>query len=332
MSKLISSQTSGLSRRQFATLAGAAALTATSGAGVPTPAAAAGAPLKTQAPGFQRRTVGDTEITALLDGYIDVPAGFWKGIDAKGIETSAKAAFLSNNGTIRIGVTSYVINTGTNTVLIDSGAAGAFGPTSKNFLDSLAAAGIAPQSIDTIIATHLHPDHILALVNDGKAVFANAALVLSSADLNFWTNDANAAKAPDFAKPWFGGAKTVAGAYKDRLKTVSGTADIVPGVSVFPLPGHTPGQMGVQVTSKNEEFLMIADAIGVASVQFAHPDAGLVFDVDSEAGRKTRKAILDRAATDRPLISASHLPFPTFGHVLRQGNAYAWQPAEWQFI
>ena len=71
----------------------------------------------------------------------------------------------------------------------------------------LAAAGIAPQSIDTIIATHLHPDHILALVNDGKAVFANAALVLSSADLNFWTNDANAAKAPDFAKPWFGGAK-----------------------------------------------------------------------------------------------------------------------------
>lgn len=323
-------ETSDLSRRRLFSLAGATAAAAAFGTSFAPRASAAPSP-KAQAPGFQRRTVGEVEVTALLDGYIDVPAGYWKGIDRSSIEAAAKAAFLSKDGTIRIGVTSYVISTGKNTILVDSGAAGSFGPTSKNFLQSLAASGFKPEDIDTVIATHWHPDHVGALINDGSAVIPNASLVVSNTELQYWTTDANAANAPDFSKPWFGIAKSVKSAYNGRLKTVDGNADIVPGISVFPLPGHTPGQMGVQVRSNSEELLIIADSIGIASVQFAHPEAGLAFDVDSAAGQKTRKRILDRAATDKALISASHLPFPTFGHVVRSGNAYAWQPAEWQF-
>lgn len=319
-----------LSRRGV--LAGATTLGAAAVTGGIQPVAAKQAKSQKQAAGIYRRRVGSFEITALLDGYIDVAHEFWKGIERPALERAATQSFLPADGKIRIGVTSYHINTGSRSILIDSGSADLFGPTAGRFAESLAAAEIEPQAIDVIALTHMHPDHIGALVTpQGQAVFPNATIFVCGADHSFWTSSSSQGAAPDFAKPWFDSARRVANAYRGRLELFSGAPEIVPGVTAVPLVGHTPGHTGYRIASDKDQLLLWGDMCGVASVQFAHPDAGLVFDVDGDTGRATRRRTLDMAASDRLLVAAAHLPFPSFGHVARAGSAYAWVPEEWQF-
>lgn len=288
-------------RQMFGTAAAAAAAVSVPGM------ASAAAPLATgQAPGFYRRKVGDAQITALLDGYIDVAHGFWTGIEQATVEDLAAAAGLPDNGSIRIGVTSYLINQGDRLVLVDTGSADLFGPTAGKFLSALAAAGHTPEQVDDILVTHMHPDHIGALLENG-------------------------AKAPDFARSWFDAAISVRKAYDGRINLFSKEAAVLPGITAVPLYGHTPGHCGFRLSSGSEDLLIWGDACGVASVQFAHPEAGLAFDVDGAAGKKTRAGLLDMAAGDGLLVASAHLPFPTFGRVLRSREAYAWQPDEYRF-
>ena len=105
----------------------------------------------------------------------------------------------------------------------------------------------------------------------------------------------------------------------------------MPGIAVEPLPGHTPGHVGFRLHSKGEELLVWGDACGIASVQFAEPGAGLVFDVDGEQAVRTRRRLLAAAADDQTLVASTHLPFPTFGRVERFGTAYRWQPDEYRY-
>jgi glyoxylase-like metal-dependent hydrolase (beta-lactamase superfamily II) len=284
-----------------------------------------------QVAGVYRRKLGAFEITALLDGYLDLDIGLWTGVDEQTVRSAIADAFLADPATIRIGITSYLVNTGDRLILVDSGSADMFGPTAGRFLESLAAAGIAPGAIDTILVTHMHPDHIAALLDKGAATFPNAGVHVDGTELDYWTSDANRAAAPDAVRPWFDAAIAVKAAYGDRLQTIAG-GGLPASVTAEPLPGHTPGHTGFRFESEGDEILIWGDACGVAAVQFRHPQAGLVFDVDGATGQKTRSRLLDMAATDRVLVAAAHLPFPTFGHVARAGDAYAWVPEERQFL
>ncbi|WP_261394763.1 MBL fold metallo-hydrolase [Phaeobacter italicus] len=313
-------------RQMFGTAAAAAAAVSVPGM------ASAAAPLATgQAPGFYRRKVADAQITALLDGYIDVAHGFWTGIEQATVEDLAAAAGLPDNGSIRIGVTSYLINQGDRLVLVDTGSADLFGPTAGKFLSALAAAGHTPEQVDDILVTHMHPDHIGALLENGAAVFPNAQIHVAGLEFDYWTSTSEQSKAPDFARSWFDAAISVRKAYDGRINLFSKEAAVLPGITAVPLYGHTPGHSGFRLSSGNEDLLIWGDACGVASVQFAHPEAGLAFDVDGAAGKKTRAGLLDMAAGDGLLVASAHLPFPTFGRVLRSGEAYAWQPDEYRF-
>ena len=78
-------------------------------------------------------------------------------------------------------------------------------------------------------------------------------------------------------------------------------------------------------------LLVWGDGCGVAAVQFAHPEAGLVFDVDGKAGKATRAKLLDMAAGEQLLVASAHLPFPSFGRVERRGAAYRWVPDEYRY-
>lgn len=284
----------------------------------------------TQAPGYYRRKVGEAEVTALLDGYIDVAHEFWVGIERSTVEDLSAAAGLPATGAIRIGVTSYLINQGDRLTLVDTGSADLFGPTAGKFLNALAAAGHTPAQVDTILITHMHPDHIGALLMDSAAAFPNAEMYICGLDFDYWTADAEQAKAPDFAKPWYDAAKGVKAAYDGRIKLFTGGPELVPGITAVPLIGHTPGHTGYRLSSAGEDLLIWGDACGVASVQFQHPEAGLVFDVDGTTGRATRARLLDMAAGEGVLVASAHLPFPTFGRVVRSGSAYAWQPDEYR--
>ena len=105
----------------------------------------------------------------------------------------------------------------------------------------------------------------------------------------------------------------------------------MPGVTTFDTAGHTPGHMSVHISSGSEEMLLTGDVVFDSEVSFLHPEWPFGFDIDAPTGTKARMAFLDRAAADKTLVGSYHLPFPGFGHVVREGSAYRWLPADWQW-
>ena len=96
-------------------------------------------------------------------------------------------------------------------------------------------------------------------------------------------------------------------------------------------PGHTPGHLSVVVESNGQQLIALGDAMSHAQASFARPEWYNGFDMDGEQTVATRKRLLDMAATDRMAVLGYHFPFPGVGHVMRDGDAYRFVPALWQF-
>ncbi|WP_163270081.1 MBL fold metallo-hydrolase [Chelativorans alearense] len=318
-----------LSRRHFlagAGLAGGALL-----AGTPVPALARAPLADTPTTGALRRKVGSAEVTALLDGYIDIEPEMFIGLDAAEAAQLAEAGFQVPDPR-RTPVNAYLVNLGDRLVLVDAGTSNSMGPTLGRLPAAIEAAGVTLAQVDTVLITHMHPDHINGvLTSEGEALFPNAELVVTATDYAFWHDDANMNQATDEAKPFFVGARRAAAAYADRLRQIEGEAEAVASIQTVPLPGHTPGHAGFIIESDGEALFIWGDVVHMATYQFARPDWSIAFDVDPDLAAETRKRALDRVAADRMLIAGMHLPFPGFGHVARDGDAYSFVPAEWPY-
>jgi glyoxylase-like metal-dependent hydrolase (beta-lactamase superfamily II) len=287
---------------------------------------------RTQVTGVQRRSVGDITVTALLDGHLDLhPDELLSGIDAAAIPDLLERAYLDGDA-VTTAVNAYVIETGARTILVDGGAGAAFGPTAGKVLAALDASGIAPDAVDTVFCTHLHPDHVGAFTTaDGGARFADAELVVHESDRAFWSDDANFAGADEMTRNFAAAAQAALAAYTDRTRTITDGAEVAPGVTARHLPGHTPGHTGLVLDSSGETLLLWADIVHIGPVQFARPEATIAFDVDQAQAAATRRALFDEVATDRLMVAGSHVSFPSFGHLERRGDGYAFAPTRWQY-
>ncbi|HEY4773731.1 MAG TPA: hypothetical protein VIH40_02830, partial [Xanthobacteraceae bacterium] len=126
-----------------ALLAGSAAIAASGALVRGRPAAAAAPKTGQQVPGLHRVTVGDIEVTAVLDGHLDIPANMFPKADPPGIERLQKDAFAPLGDKLRAPVNGYLVNTGDKLILVDGGTGGRLGPTAGRLADNLKAAGIA---------------------------------------------------------------------------------------------------------------------------------------------------------------------------------------------
>ncbi len=118
---------------------------------------------------------------------------------------------------------------------------------------------------------------------------------------------------------------------RQTLKLVS-AGEVLPGISLVPLPGHTPGHSGFHITSGTAQLLIWADITHLADVQIRKPEVTIGFDVDPDQARATRMKVLDQVASDRLSVAGMHLNMPGFLTVERQGSGYAkvdlpWTPA-----
>lgn len=322
----------GIDRRRL--LTGSAALGGMALAGNFGSGSAQAASPKTgsQVAGVQRLKVGEFEVTAILDGHIDLPLSLFPKAEAAGVKRLQQEAFVPEADSVRGAINTYVVNTGDRLVLVDGGAGALMGPTAGKLADNLRAAGVDPGAIDTILVTHLHPDHIGGLFSkEGAALFPKAEMAVHEADIGFWNNTEIMAKVPDEVKPFFVAAQTSLKAYGARLRRIGADGEVLKGISSMHLPGHTPGHTGFRVTSGKGDLLIWGDVVHAAVLQFAKPDWALAFDVDQDMAIATRKKVFDMASTDRVQVAGMHLPYPGIGNIAKASEGYRYVKSDWTY-
>lgn len=264
--------------------------------------------------------VGGIEITAITDGSAQFTPELFPGTDEAHIADLIKAA---GKGDIETNFNAFLVKTGAATVLIDAGPRDLMGPSSGGLANALEAAGLNTGDITHVVITHIHPDHVAGtLTPDGQAVFENAQMFIAEADRSFWTDPGNFKSADEMVANWHQIALTLDRAYGDRISPVADDADIVSGVSLMPLPGHTPGHVGVRIHDGSETFLHVADIVHAQDLQLADPEIAVVFDLDADVARATRKRTLDMLASEQILFSGGHIIAPKFARLERSGAGY----------
>ena len=316
-------------RNRFASIA-ALAVCAMLGSGF---AHAAAPMVKTAAPGYYRMMLGDFEVTALSDGTVKLPVrDLLTNIKPAAVDAALAKVKLSSP--LETSVNAFLINTGEKLVLIDTGAAGLFGPTLGNLLTNLKAAGYQPEQVDEVYITHLHPDHVGGLLAGDKMAFPNAIVRAEKHDADFWLSQANMDKAPEGDKGSFKGAMASVNLYAaaGKFKTFEGNTDLVPGIKARVTKGHTPGHSLYVVESKGQKLVLWGDLMHVADVQFANPAVTIKFDVDSKNAAIQRKKAFAEAAKQGYMVALAHISFPGIGRLRAVGNGYTWVPVNYSSL
>lgn len=294
------------------------------------PAAHASAPMaKTQAPGYYRMMLGDFEITALSDGTVGLPVDKLLHEPAAKTDKALARAFLKPP--VDTSVNGFLINTGDKLVLVDTGAAGLFGPTLGNLAANLKASGYQPEQVDEVYITHMHPDHVGGLMAGDKLAFPNAIVRADKADADFWLSQANLDAAPKEAKGFFQGAMASLNPYVQagKFKPFDGNTELLPGIAAVAAHGHTKGHTIYVIQSKGQKLVLWGDLMHVAAVQFADPSVTIEFDTDSKAAAVQRKKAYADAAKGGYWVAGAHLSFPGIGHLRGEGKGYTWVPVNY---
>jgi glyoxylase-like metal-dependent hydrolase (beta-lactamase superfamily II) len=228
-------------------------------------------------------------------------------------------------GTLRLSFNSYLIAGLHLTVLIDTGIGNgkerpdrpAWHRRTSAFLDILAALGFPPESVDLVVNTHLHADHVgWNTVYDGqkwRPTFPRARYVTPASELAYWSARANAK--PD--EPVLHGAfaDSIAPLIEEGvLSALPVPAEIAPGLHLEPAHGHSPGMAVVRLVADDEEVYFLADVLH-HPVQFLAPRLRTNFCLDPAQAMATRARILEQCVARRAIVAPYHFTPPAFGRI-----------------
>lgn len=286
-----------------------------------------------QVDGYYRMNIANLEVTALYDGYVRFDLDWLKGISRDNLESLLNDAFITTDDGIQTAVNGYLVNTGNNLVLVDTGAAECFGPTMGSLVDNLEASGYKPDQVDTVLLTHLHPDHSCGLAKaDGSAAFPNATIYVPQVEADFWL-DTTIEELPETDQAFFNMARNALAPYiEDQLQRYQPDKPILPGVESVPAYGHTPGHSAYLFRSDAESLMVWGDVLHSHAVQFAHPEVVIDADADADQARASRLELLASTSEGKFWVAGAHLPFPGLGHVRVKDDAYSWVPTEFSPI
>jgi glyoxylase-like metal-dependent hydrolase (beta-lactamase superfamily II) len=289
--------------------------------------------------GFYRFKIGDFQATVVSDGYGQIPI---RPILAMNVSEAELAPVLKANfmqPVIQITNNILVVDTGRERILVDSGFGEKLGPSFGSFprLEAnLHRAGIAPESVDLVVTSHGHLDHVGGFVKkSGALTFPKAQFVFVDTEWNYWTGsryegEVNSSPMPDsFKKGFIAAVRDNLPPVADRSRFVKQGGEITTGVHYIAASGHSPSHAAILFSSGNEQFMHMGDIAHQPVTSLQHPDWSPVFDYDPAEAVKSRKAIPGRVATDRIKVMGYHFPFPAIGHVVPYDTAYHWEAEQW---
>jgi glyoxylase-like metal-dependent hydrolase (beta-lactamase superfamily II) len=281
-----------------------------------------------QVAGFYRFNVGDFEVTALHDGHTnyEVNAQRFPNVPVDDVIKLMDAQFIPS----KPGVSPFntmIVNTGSKLILIDAGFANNGAPTTGQMAANMAAAGISPAQIDTVLISHFHPDHINGLRNkEGQLVYPNAEIIVPSREVAHYLDEARMNAVPEAARGAFQVARRVFMPNLKDVKQAEWGKEWMPGITAIQSDGHTPGHVSFVVSSGTKSLLVIGDASNDPRIFARNPDWHLGFDLDKAQAVASRRKLLDMAAADKMQVSFYHAAFPATGYVAKSGTGFDWFP------
>lgn len=285
-----------------------------------------------QNPAHFRFSVGQARLTILSDGYFTVPiSGVGVNADPAEVQTFLEQHFLSPE--IGYSHTNHLlIENGDAVVLVDVGSGHRFFDSAGRLMANMEAAGIDPGSITHVVITHAHPDHIWGIRDDfDEPLFPDARYFLGQAEHAYWMQEDLVNKVAPTEQQFVLGAVNSITAEGLEWTLVKDGDQIAPGVRIMETPGHTAGHLSVVLESEGKQLIALGDSMSHAHLSFQRPEWFNSMDHDGDLTVQTRKRLLDMCAADRIAVVGYHFPFPGVGHVARDGDAYRFVPALWQF-
>ena len=245
-----------------------------------------------------------------------------------------KPHFATDEGRLLLSIHCFVIESAGRRIVVDTCVGNdkvrqnpGWNQLNNPFLQNLTDAGFAPQTIDTVLCTHLHVDHVGWNTRwvDGQWVptFANARYLFARKEWEHWSQQ---------PKEGHGSAEPddILG---DSVRPIlnAGLADLVETdhrltdeVWLEPTPGHTPGHVSVRIQSEGQHAVITGDLIH-HPIQCSEPDRFVLFDSDGELARATRRNFLGCCARDQPIVLGTHFAHPTAGRVVAAGDVWRFE-------
>ncbi len=281
-----------------------------------------------QIPAVYHRRIGDIVVTALADGVAIRDHKMMIGVSEDEGAQHLQAAFRDH---CALSINTFLIHSAGRLALIDTGSGTYLGPDAGHLPSNLRAAGVDPAAIDTILLTHMHPDHSAGLTNrdTGAKHFPNAQLVAHENEPKHWFDNGAMSRASERERVMmFQQARDQTAPYLTEMQRFT-DGEVFPGVTALPCPGHTPGHTAYMISSNDETLLIWGDIVHIPEVQVPRPDVSMVVDVDPAMAATSRKRMFDMAASERLLVTGMHLHYPGFGHVARDGDSWRFAPEPW---
>lgn len=276
--------------------------------------------------------IGDVRVTIIPESDFILPCGMLlPGVTAPELLAIEwlEEPFVTATADVRLTVQAFVVETPERRIVVDTcmgndkkRTAGAGHMLSTDFLDRLEAAGYSRESIDVVLCTHLHVDHVgwNTMLEDGRWVptFPAARYLIGRVEFDFWRAETNGDEPAIFA---------------DSIQPVvdAGLVDLVDGdhridscVRLVSTPGHTPGHVSVAIESNGDRALITGDVFHTPA-QIARPDWGSLADHDRDASAVTRRRMLGELGDAPVQVFGTHFPAPTCGKIVREDGGYRFE-------
>lgn len=281
------------------------------------------------AQGFRRMKVGNVDVISVIDGITRRPLGAEFVTNAP-LE-QVKALLASQNlptDYIDVPYTPFVAVLGGRRVLFDSGFADNGPANTGKLVEHLNNAGLKATDIDAVVLSHYHGDHISGLRNKaGELTFPKAKIHVPAPEHAFWMSDERMNAAPPAMRGAFQNVRRVlASVPADQLVQFTPGSEVLPGIQSVAAHGHTPGHTLFTIKSEGQTFAYLGDLTNVPQLFARAPEWSVVFDMNPEMARATRRQMFDMVVREKMIAGGFHFPFPAFGTVEVSGSGYQFKP------